>query len=57
MYRELDSTLRPNRTLTQQMRDAFHSGTLDANHQKAIVTLITGRARQALPAIRQKRAE
>jgi hypothetical protein len=51
IYRELDSTLRANRTLTQQMRDAFRSGGLDTNHQKAIVSLITGRARQALPGV------
>jgi hypothetical protein len=38
IYRELDSTLCSNRTLTQQMRDAFRFGTLDANHPKAIVT-------------------
>ena len=54
IYRELDSTLRANRTLTQQMRDAFRSGGLDTNHQKAIVSLITGRARQALPAVAKR---
>jgi hypothetical protein len=54
IYRELDSTLRANRTLTQQMRDAFRSGTLDANHRKAVVSLITGRARQALPAVAKR---
>jgi hypothetical protein len=54
IYRELDSTLRANRTLTQQMRDAFRSGTLDANHEKAVVSLITGRARQALPAVAKR---
>jgi hypothetical protein len=54
IYRELDSTLRANRTLTQQMRDAFRSGALDASHQKAIVSLITGRARQALPAVAKR---
>jgi hypothetical protein len=54
IYRELDSTLRANRSLTQQMRDAFRSGALDANHQKAVVSLITGRARQALPAVAKR---
>src|ERR1700683_5386804 len=54
IYRELDSTLRANRTLTQQMRDAFRSGALDASHQKAIVSLITGRARQALPGVAKR---
>ena len=57
IYRELDSTLRANRTLTQQMRDAFRSGALDANHQKAVVSLITGRARQAFACGRQTRVE
>ncbi len=54
IYRELDSTLRANRTLTQQMRDAFRSGALDGSHQKAIVSLITGRARQALPGVAKR---
>ncbi len=54
IYRELDSTLRANRTLTQQMRDAFRSGGLDTNHQRAIVSLITGRARQALPGVAKR---
>jgi hypothetical protein len=54
IYRELDSTLRANRTLTQQIRDAFRSGGLDTNHQKAIVSLITGRARQALPGVAKR---
>jgi hypothetical protein len=54
IYRELDSTLRANRTLTQQMRDAFRSGALDGGHQKAIVSLITGRARQALPGVAKR---
>ena len=54
IYRELDSTLRANHTLAQQMRDAFRSGGLDTNHQKAIVSLITGRARQALPGVAKR---
>jgi len=54
IYRELDSTLQSNRQLTQQMRDAFRSGSLDANHQRAIVSLITGRARQALPGVAKR---
>jgi hypothetical protein len=49
--RELDSTLR---TLTQQMRDAFRSGALDADPHKAVVSQITGRARQALPAVAKR---
>lgn len=54
IYRELDTTLRANRQLSQQMRDAFRSGSLDAEHQRAIVSLVTGRARQALPAVAKR---
>jgi len=54
IYRELDATLRGNRALGQQMRDAFRSGALDDEHQRAIVSLVTGRARQALPAVAKR---
>ncbi|HXQ24908.1 MAG TPA: hypothetical protein VN822_00730 [Candidatus Acidoferrales bacterium] len=54
IYRELDTTLRSNRQLSQQMRDAFRSGSLDAEHERAIVSLITGRARQALPGVAKR---
>jgi hypothetical protein len=54
IYRELDSTLQGNRTLGQQMRDAFRSGALDDAHRRAIVSLVTGRARQALPAVAKR---
>ena len=54
IYRELDVTLRDNRQLAQQVREAVRSGTLDAAHQRAIVSLITGRARQALPNVAKK---
>ena len=54
IYRELDTTLRSNRQLAQQMREAFRSGTLDADHQRAIVSLIAGRARQALPGVAKR---
>jgi hypothetical protein len=54
IYRELDATLSANRQLAQQVRDAFRSGALDANHQRAIVSLITGRARQALPGVAKR---
>jgi hypothetical protein len=54
IYRELDNILRSNRQLTQQMREAFRSGALDADHQRAIVTLINGRARQALPGVAKR---
>jgi hypothetical protein len=54
IYRELDNTLRSNRQLSQQMREAFRSGALDADHQRAIVSLIAGRARQALPGVAKR---
>lgn len=54
IYRELDSTLRSNRDLSRQMRDAFRAGSLDADHQRAVVALITARARQALPAVAKR---
>lgn len=54
IYRELDGALRSSRQLTQQMRDAFRAGALDAEHQRAIVSLIAGRARQALPAVAKR---
>jgi hypothetical protein len=46
IYRELDTRLRGNRALRQQLRDRFRSGALAAEHQRAIVSLFTG---QALP--------
>jgi len=54
IYRELDTTLSSNRQLAQQMREAFRSGALDADHQRALVSLITGRARQALPGVAKR---
>jgi len=54
IYRELDGALRSNRQLGQQMRAAFRSGSLDAEHQRAIVSMIAGRARQALPGVAKR---
>lgn len=54
IYRELDSTLRANRQLGKQLRDAFQAGAGDAAHQHAIVTMVAGRARQALPAVAKR---
>lgn len=54
IYRELDSALQSNRQLAQQMRQAFRSGALDAAHQRTLVSLITARARQALPSIAKR---
>ena len=49
VYREIDSTLRANRQLGKQLREAFQAGAGDSAHQRAIVTLVAGRAKQALP--------
>jgi len=54
IYRELDATLQSNQQLAAQLRDAFRAGGLDANHQRAVVSLIAGRARQALPAVAKR---
>lgn len=54
IYRELDASLRANLQLNQQVRQAFRSGALDAAHQRAIVSLITGRARQTLPGVAKR---
>lgn len=54
IYRELEGALRSNRQLAGQLREAFRSGALDAEHQRAIVSLIAGRARQALPGVAKR---
>jgi hypothetical protein len=54
IYRELDTTLRGNRALGRQMRDAFRSGALDDAYRRAIVSLVTGRALQALPGVAKR---
>ncbi|MGH9724401.1 MAG: hypothetical protein ACRD41_04985 [Candidatus Acidiferrales bacterium] len=54
VYRELDAALRGNRQFTEQMRRAFQSGALDAGHQRAIVSLVTRQARQALPGVAKR---
>jgi len=54
IYRELDAALRSNRELGEQMRRAFRSGALDAEHQRSIVSLLTARARQALPGVAKR---
>ncbi len=54
IYRELDSSLRSNPQFVAQLRDAFRSGSLDDGHQRAIVSLLTGRARQALPGVAKR---
>jgi hypothetical protein len=54
IYRELDGMLRANRALTQQIHDAFRVGRLDTDHQRALVALITARAKQALPGVAKR---
>jgi hypothetical protein len=54
IYRELDMTLRSNRQLAQQASEAFRSGAMDEDHRNAVVSLIAGRARQALPAVAKR---
>jgi hypothetical protein len=54
IYRELDTVLRGNRALTQQIHDAFRVGRLDPDHQQALVAPITARAKQALPGVAKR---
>lgn len=54
VYRELDAALRGNRQFTEQVRQAFRSGALDAGHERAIVSLVTRQARQALPGVAKR---
>ncbi|MHB8755344.1 MAG: hypothetical protein ACYC92_10375 [Candidatus Acidiferrales bacterium] len=54
VYREIDSTLRANRQLGKQLREAFQAGAGDSAHQHAIVTLVAGRAKQALPSVAKR---
>ncbi|HEY2604985.1 MAG TPA: hypothetical protein VGJ10_03050 [Paraburkholderia sp.] len=54
IYRELDASLRENPQFAAQLRDAFRSGSLDDGHHRAIVSLLTGRARQALPGVAKR---
>lgn len=54
IYRDLGSALSSNRQLGHQLRQAFRSGAGDIAHQRAIVALVAGRARQALPSIARR---
>lgn len=62
IYRDLEATLRANQQLGKQLRDAFASASNAAakphrdvrGHQQAIVALVTGRAKQALPSIAKR---
>lgn len=54
VFRELDAALRGNRALAHRTRQAFRNGGFDAEHQRAVVGLLVGRARQALPGVAKK---
>ena len=54
IYREVDASLRSNHALAQQMRQALHSGGLNAEQLRGLVSLVVGRARQALPGAARK---
>ncbi|HLW83378.1 MAG TPA: hypothetical protein VKS20_15170 [Candidatus Acidoferrales bacterium] len=66
IYRDLDSALRANRQLSEQLRGAFHFAAADVANQggnqqaslqarqQAIVALVAGRAKQALPSIAKR---
>lgn len=54
IYRELDASLRADRQFASQAREAFRSGRWDEEHQRAIVSMVNNRARQALPAVARR---
>jgi hypothetical protein len=54
IYRELDASLQSNKELARQTREILRSGGLDVEHQRAVVSLITNRARQALPGVAKR---
>jgi hypothetical protein len=54
IYRELDASLQSNTEFAKQVKGAFRSGNLDSAHQNALVSLIVGRARQALPGVAKR---
>lgn len=54
IYRELDASLQSNAQFTKQVRSAIRSGSLDSGHHSAIVSLILGRAKQALPGVAKR---
>jgi hypothetical protein len=54
IYREVDAALQSNRAFGQQLRQAFRSGELTPENQRAIVGMVIGRAKQALPGIAKR---
>jgi hypothetical protein len=54
IYRAIDVSLQSNRAFGQQLRQAFRSGQMSADNQRAIVGMVVGRAKQALPGIAKR---
>ncbi len=54
IYREVDAALQSNRAFGQQLRQAFRSGQLTPENHRAIVGMVVGRARQAVPGIAKR---
>jgi hypothetical protein len=54
IYRELDASLQANGQFAKQIRGALRSGSMDAAHHNAVVSLIVSRARQALPSVAKR---
>ena len=54
IYREIDTSLQSNRAFGQQLRQAFRTGQLTPDNQRAIVGMVVGRAKQALPGIAKR---
>jgi hypothetical protein len=54
IYREVDLALQSNRAFRQQLRQAFRSGQLTPENHRAIVGMVVGRAKQALPGIAKR---
>ena len=54
IYRAIDTSLQSNRAFGQQLRQAFRNGQLTAGNQRAIVRMVVGRAKQALPGIAKR---
>jgi len=54
IYRAIDASLQSNRAFGQQLRQAFRNGQHTADNQRAIVGMVVGRAKQALPGIAKR---
>lgn len=54
IYRELDASLQSNTQFSKQVRSAIRSGSFDSSHHGAVVSLILGRAKQALPSVAKR---